>query len=62
MNVPNVNFNYTCFQALDKEFEAQLDEQERQAASSRIPSSSALAHHNSTLHSSRTSLASSHYD
>lgn len=51
------------FQALEEEFTVQLEEQERQAASTRIPPpSSTMPQHSSTLHSSRTSLASSHYD
>ncbi|KPJ16134.1 hypothetical protein RR48_02365 [Papilio machaon] len=52
--------------ALDEEFAAQLEEQERLAANARLPppsqSSCTLPQHSSTLHSSRTSLASSHYD
>ncbi|XP_068626124.1 serine/threonine-protein kinase 10 [Battus philenor] len=52
--------------ALDEEFAAQLEEQERLAANARLPpppqSSCTLPQHSTTLHSSRTSLASSHYD
>lgn len=53
-----------CFQVLEEEFTAQLEEQERQAANARLPSlpSNTMPQHSSTLHSSRTSLASSHYD
>lgn len=51
-------------QTLDEEFTTQLEEQERLAANARIPISntSTLQPACSTLHSSRTSLASSHYD
>ncbi|KAJ0170041.1 hypothetical protein K1T71_014647 [Dendrolimus kikuchii] len=49
--------------ALDEEFSAQLEEQERLAANARLPPPPpTMPQHSSTLHSSRTSLASSHYD
>lgn len=49
--------------ALEEEFTVQLEEQEKQAANARLPSSSStMPQHSSNLHSSRTSLASSHYD
>ncbi|XP_045489628.1 serine/threonine-protein kinase 10-A isoform X2 [Pieris rapae] len=50
-------------QALDDEFAAQLEEQERLAANARLPPpTSTMPQHSSTLHSSRTSLTSSHYE
>ncbi|XP_045782015.1 serine/threonine-protein kinase 10 isoform X3 [Maniola jurtina] len=49
--------------ALEEEFTAQLEEQERQAANARLPPpTTSMPQHSSALHSSRTSLASSHYD
>ncbi|KAI5640798.1 polo kinase kinase domain-containing protein [Phthorimaea operculella] len=57
--------------ALDEEFAAQLEEQERAAANARHPtppetpstaSASGMPQHSAALHSSRTSLASSHYE
>ncbi|XP_052757253.1 serine/threonine-protein kinase 10 isoform X2 [Galleria mellonella] len=49
--------------ALEEEFAAQLEEQEKQSANARLPATStSMPQHSSTLHSSRTSLASSHYD
>ncbi|CAG9574944.1 unnamed protein product [Danaus chrysippus] len=49
--------------ALEEEFSAQLEEQERLAANARLPAAtSSMPQHSTTLHSSRTSLASSHYD
>ncbi|XP_041968183.1 serine/threonine-protein kinase 10 isoform X2 [Aricia agestis] len=50
-------------QALEDEFTTQLEEQERMAANARLPPpTSTMPQHSSTLHSSRTSLASSHYE
>ncbi|VVC99133.1 unnamed protein product [Leptidea sinapis] len=49
--------------ALDDEFNAQLEEQERLSANARLPPPpSTMPQHSSTLHSSRTSLTSSHYE
>ncbi|CAB3259442.1 unnamed protein product [Arctia plantaginis] len=57
------SYSNTEVPALDEEFTVQLEEQERQAANARLPPpSSTMPQHSSTLHSSRTSLASSHYD
>lgn len=50
-------------QALEDEFATQLEDQERQAAkAARLPPPPTMPQHSSALHSSRTSLASSHYD
>ncbi|XP_045530276.1 serine/threonine-protein kinase 10 isoform X2 [Pieris brassicae] len=50
-------------QALDDEFAAQLEEQERLAANARLPPpTSTMPQHSSALHSSRSSLTSSHYE
>ncbi|XP_045506048.1 serine/threonine-protein kinase 10-like isoform X2 [Colias croceus] len=50
-------------QALDDEFASQLEEQERLSENARLPlPTSSMPQHSSTLHSSRTSLTSSHYE
>ncbi|CAG4981521.1 unnamed protein product [Colias eurytheme] len=58
-----VFFLFANRQALDDEFASQLEEQERLSENARLPlPTSSMPQHSSTLHSSRTSLTSSHYE